>query len=220
MMDRFEMMTTNSEQVVNRAVDTEKALELWHRLESTHLAFLLPGVLVGDFSSVVFVLAGSMGDGWEDLSVGGRIASKLVGNELPGWPPLTFQNLAKEALGGFLVSMARDQDIEDIAILIHRSPKIMTFAANRDEHFVHVSDVTESTLSSPQSTSIGWSKLPAPGSNGFIGYGDATLSEQVFDIAKAQSEPMVQPHGMADDLRWEAMASIQGFHEPIVADRR
>ena len=38
-----------------------------------HLAFLLSGVLVGNFSSVVLVLAGSMGDGWKDLSVGRRI---------------------------------------------------------------------------------------------------------------------------------------------------
>ena len=30
MVDRFEMMTSNSEQVVNGAVDAEKALELWH----------------------------------------------------------------------------------------------------------------------------------------------------------------------------------------------
>ena len=29
MMDRFEMMTSNSEQVVNGAVDAEKSLELW-----------------------------------------------------------------------------------------------------------------------------------------------------------------------------------------------
>ena len=28
MMDRLEMMTSNSEQIVNRAVDAEKALEL------------------------------------------------------------------------------------------------------------------------------------------------------------------------------------------------
>jgi hypothetical protein len=32
-------------------------------------------VLVGNFSSVVFVLPGSMGDGWEDLVVHSRIAS-------------------------------------------------------------------------------------------------------------------------------------------------
>ena len=187
--------------------------------ESTHLPFLLSGALVGNLSSVVLVLAGAMGDGWEDLSVGRRIASKLVGNELPWWTPLVFRHRAKEALGGSLVSMACDKDIEDIAVLVHGSPKIMAFAADCDEHFVHVPDVAESALSSPQSAGIRWSKLSAPRSNGFAGYGDATLSEQVPGIAKAQREPMVQPDGMADDLGWKTVASIQGFHEPIVADR-
>ena len=65
------------------AVDAEKALELCRRLESTHLAFLLSGVLVRDFGPVVFILAGSMGDRWENLSMRRRIASELVGNELP-----------------------------------------------------------------------------------------------------------------------------------------
>ena len=37
----------------------------------------------------------------------------------------------------------------------------------------------------------------------------ATLSEKVFDIAEAQSEPMVRPNGMADDFGWETVASIQ-----------
>ena len=85
-------------------------------------------MLVRDFSSVVLVLPGSMGDGWENLSVRSRIASQLVGNKLQRWPALVFQDLAKEALGSSLVSVGCDQDIEDIAILVHRSPKIMTFA--------------------------------------------------------------------------------------------
>ena len=109
-----------------------------------------------------------MGHGWENLSVGGRIAAKLVGHELPGRPPLVFQHLAKEAFSGSLVSAVCDQDIEDISILVNGSPKIMAFAADCDEHFVHV----------------------------------------------------VQPDGMADDLGWKAMTSIQGFHRSIVADRR
>ncbi len=29
-MDRFELMTSYSEQILNRAVDVEKSLELWH----------------------------------------------------------------------------------------------------------------------------------------------------------------------------------------------
>ncbi len=71
--------------------------------------------------------------------------------------------------------MACDNDIEDIEVLVHRSPKIMTFAADCDKHLVHVPDVAESTLSPPQNAGIRWSKLAAPGSNGFVGYGDATL---------------------------------------------
>ena len=80
-------------------------------------------------------------------------------------------------------------------------------------------DVAESTLSSPQSTSIGWSKLAAPGSNGFVGYSNATLSEQVLDTAKAQTESMVQPDGMADALGWKTVTSTQAFHRSIVAHR-
>ena len=150
-----------------------------------------------------------MCDGWEDLSVRSRIASQLVGDELQRWPLLVLQDLAKEAFGSFPVSVACDQDIEDVAILVHRSPKIMTFAADRDEHLVHVPDVSEATLSPPQSAGVLRPELPAPRSNGFVGYGDATLREKVLDIPKAETEPVVQPNGMADGLGWKAVASIQ-----------
>jgi len=106
-VDRFQVMTCNSKEIVNRAVDPEKSLKVSHRLESTHLAFLFPGGLVGEFNSVVLVLPGSMGDGWENLSVRSRIASELVRNELQRWPLLALQDLAKEAFGSSLVSVAR-----------------------------------------------------------------------------------------------------------------
>ncbi len=178
-------------------------------MEVTHLAFLLPGVLVGDFGPVIFILPGSMVDGGEDLSVRGRISSQVVGDELERWSALVFQNLAKEAFGSFPVSVECDQDIENVAILVHRSPKIMALAADRDEQLVHMPDVAESTLSSPQRAGVFGSKFPAPRSNGFVGYGDATLREKVLDISKAESEAMVQPDSMADDLGWKAVASIQ-----------
>ena len=147
-----------------------------------------------------------------------RIASTLVSNELVRWPLLVFQHLAKEASSGSPVSVACEEDIEDIAILVNGSPKIMTFTADGDEQLVHVPDVTEPTLSPPQSAGVLGSELTASGSNGFVGYGDATLGEKVLHIAKAQSEPTVQPDGMADDLGWKAVASIQGFYRSIVAD--
>ena len=150
-----------------------------------------------------------MPDGWEDFSVRSRIAWQLVGHELQRWSLLVLQDLAKEAFGGFLVSVACDQDIEDVTILVHRSPKIMAFATDGDEQLVHVPDVTKTTLSPPQNPSVFRSNLPVPGSHRFVGHRDATLGEKVLDIAKAQREPMVQSNGMADDFEWKAVASIQ-----------
>ena len=138
-----------------------------------------------------------------------RIASELVGDELPRRLARLFQNFAEEVPSGSAVSVACDQNIQHVAVLVHRYPKIMTFAADGDEHFVHVPDVAESTLSSPQSTSIGWSKLPAPGANGLVGYGYATLREKIFDIAKAQREPMVQPDGVGINLWGKPMIRIR-----------
>jgi hypothetical protein len=128
--------------------------------------------------------------------------------------------LPKEALGGFLVSVACDHDIEDVTILVHRSPKIMTFAVDRDERLVHVPDVTEPALLPPQGPRMRGSKLPAPGSNRFVRHRNTTLGEKILDIAKAQRQPMVQPNRVADDFGRKAVVSIQRFHEPVVAAGR
>ena len=53
-------------------------------------------------------------------------------------------------------------------MLVHRYPKTMAFTSDGDEQLVQVSDVTETTLSPPQSPGIGCSKLPAPESNRFV----------------------------------------------------
>ena len=68
MMVRLEAVACDSEYVVNGAEDREKALELRQWLESTHLTFSLPGVLVGDLRPIVLVGTGSMGNGREDLA--------------------------------------------------------------------------------------------------------------------------------------------------------
>lgn len=70
------------------------------------------------------------------------------------WPSLLLQDLVKEAFGRSRVSVACDQVIGDIALLVHGPPKIMTFAADRDEQLVHVPDVAETTLSPPQNPRI------------------------------------------------------------------
>jgi hypothetical protein len=100
MMNGLEMMTTDSEQVLNRTVNREKTLSLPHRFEPSHLPLLFTSVLMGDFCPIVFVLAGSMDHRREDVPMCSRITPKLVGDQLPGCLSLMFQGPTKEALSG------------------------------------------------------------------------------------------------------------------------
>ncbi len=111
-MSGFEMIPTNSEQVLNLPVDGRQALRVSNRLESANLTFLLTSVLVRDLSSVVFVLTG---------------------------------------------------------------PMLNRFSA---------------------------------------------LSKKILDIAEAERAPMIEPHGVTNDLRWKTVALISKSHERILAHRQ
>ena len=61
-----------------------------------------------------------------------------------------FQHLTKEAFGGSTISTARDEDVDHISILIDCSPQVIALASDRDEKFVNVPDVAQSSLLPPQ----------------------------------------------------------------------
>ncbi len=75
--------------------------------------------------------------------------------------------------------------------------------------------ITETTLSLLQFPRIGWPKLLAPLTNGFIGDGDAAFGQQFFDFTETEAEPMVQPDGMANNFRGKTVTLVAGclkFH--------
>ena len=39
---------------------------------------------------------------------------------------------------------------------------------------------------------------------------DPPLRQEILDVSKAQTEPVVEPNGMADDLRWKPVATVAG----------
>ncbi len=120
-----------------------------------------------------------------------RITPKLVGDQLPGCLSLMFQGSTKEASCGSTISTLGDQNIDHVSILIDGSPKIAALTLDSDEEFIYMPDVAESSLFSPQSSGIGRSEFPRPGSDGFVGNKDSSLCKQIFYISKAQDEPMV-----------------------------
>jgi hypothetical protein len=62
---------------------------------------------------------------WQDRSTGSPIALQLVGDD-PEWlPALTALQPAKEPFGCPLITVRLQQNIDDITILIHGTPKIL-----------------------------------------------------------------------------------------------
>jgi hypothetical protein len=54
-------------------------------------------------------------------------------------------------------------------------------------------------------------KLDAPESDRFTADCDAIFSEQIFDVSVAQIKTMVEPDGVADDIRRESVV-LAGIH--------
>src|SRR5262252_10470833 len=101
-------------------------------------------------------------DARQDLAPGRGIALQLVGDDYPRNVSQALQQLAKEPLGGGRAAPALDQNVEDISVLVDRTPKIVLLAADADEHLVHVPLVAGLWPSLPQHIGEDPAKAQAP----------------------------------------------------------
>lgn len=75
-------------------------------------------------------------DAAQHLPLGGPIARQFVGDEHPWHVLAALQYFAEELLGGGLIAAALHQNIQAIAVLIHRAPEIVRLAIDFEEHLV------------------------------------------------------------------------------------
>jgi hypothetical protein len=59
---------------------------------------------------------------------------------------------------------------------------------------------------SPQVVGNRPTKFQEPTPDSFVGNIETAFREQIFNVSIAQSESSVKPHGMANHLRWKAVA--------------
>ena len=148
----------------------------------------------------------------------GWIALEFIGKESPRNLTLTLQHFAKEPFSSSLVPSFRHQNVENIAVLIDYAPETELLSLNLHENLVHIPGIAQSTLLLSEPSSELRPELQTPEADGFVRNNDATLGQQIFDIPKAEREPMVQPHGVTDNFRRKAVPLVTGFHARIVAD--
>jgi hypothetical protein len=163
-----------------------------------------------NFGPIVGILLGIVGNAWQDRSTGSSIALQLVGDD-PKWSlALTAQQSAKKPLGCTLIAARLQQNVDDITILVHGPPKILLLAVDSDEKFVQIPGITEASLFLLKTSGIVGSEFRAPLPDGFVRNNDSSFRQKIFNITEAQTEAMIDPYGVADDFRREAVSVVTG----------
>ena len=160
---------------------------------------------------------------WKQLALGDAVASQLIGHNHARHILKAFQQPSKETFGCFGIPPRLNEDVEHDAVLIHGTPKIVLHALNPDEHLIKVPLVTGPRTTAAQTVGKGLAEFLAPAPDGLIRDDDAPLSQQEFNISKAQAEHVIQPDSMADDLGGKAMAVVwvgRGLHAASLAGRQ
>jgi hypothetical protein len=209
-------MPAHSEQVPDCIVEWEKLLCLLCRFEFTHLSFPLARRLMWDFGSIIGVPIHNVSHIAEHPSHSRRVASQFVSNDLQWFGTLATQESSKESLCRTLITMRLNQNIEDVAILIHGTPEILLLAIDSNKDLIQIPVVAEPSLSSLQFPGIVRTELLTPLSNRLIRDDDSTFGEKILDISETHAEAMVGPDRIADNLARETIAGVTrriAFHE-------
>ena len=99
-------------------------------------------------------------------------------------------------------------DVDEVVILVDGPPEILTAALNIHEQLVQTPGVAQSSAPMPEPPSVGGTKGLTPVPNRFVRHRDTPLGQQVLGIAKTETEAMVEPDRVTDDLGWEAVAVV------------
>ena len=159
----------------------------------------------------------------ENLPLRGAIAFEFIGDDHP-WDVLApFEELAKELLRGLLITPALHQDIQHIAVLIHRPPQIVTLTMNGQKDFIQVPFVTRPRAAAPELIRILLAKLATPLTDGFVGDNDATDEQELFHVPVTEGEAEIEPGRVADDLTRKPVVFVEirrggGRHDSSTRD--
>ncbi len=76
------------------------------------------------------------------------------------------------------------------------------------ENLVDEEGVTITTVLSLQPSSILCTKFDAPEPDSLAADGNASLGQKIFNIPVAEIESMVEPNGIANDVRWKSVTFV------------
>ena len=218
-MDGPQEVAADTKEILNRSVHREKPLHVGSGFEPAHLALPLPGRLVGDFCPIVRVLVRAVDHGWHHGAASRWVTAQLVGDQSSRDTTLPFQQLPEESDGRPPIAPRLDEDVDDVAVLVHGPPQILLPPVELGEELVQMPRVAHAAPAASQPASVVEPERPTSLPNRLIRHGDPAFGEEIFDISETQAEPVVEPDGVTDDFTGESVSTIAGrlvLHRPTL----
>ena len=108
-------------------------------------------------------------DASHDLFLGSGITRKLISNDHARHILEPFEQFPKEFFSSVLAAATLHQNIENVAILINRSPEIMSLSIDLEIHFIQVPLVSCLTTTAFEFIGVRLPEFEAPLPNRFLG---------------------------------------------------
>jgi len=117
-----DQVSSQIEKIGYCSMSGHKPLGLLHRLESPHPSLPDPSHLMRLLSPIILILLGTVNRFRHHYPMGYRIASQLIGDNLPRLATMRSKQSSEEKLRCGPVPLGLKIDIHHIAILIHSPP--------------------------------------------------------------------------------------------------
>src|SRR5262249_20538682 len=205
---RHLLSASGAEVLGDGAIGRQKTLGMARGLEPLHPTLTLPRRPMGVFTPVIEVTTLTVFHPGQDLPLRRAIALQLIRDDDAWYVLQALEQLTKKLLGRLFVAPTLHQDVEDVIVLIHGPPQIMACAINRQKHLVQMPFVAWLGASTLEPIGVVLPKLPTPPADRFVGHRDAAFEQDLFHVAVAQGEAVVEPDPVADDFARKAVVLV------------
>jgi hypothetical protein len=161
-------MPTRSEMLGNRPIGGEAALRGPGRLAPLHAPLPLPGRLMGVLRPVVEIPMLAVFHARQDRPLGGPIAFEFIRANHARDVRQSLEELPEDLLGRLFIPPPRHQDVEHIAVLIHRTPEGVALTIDGQKHLSQMPRVAWPWAPATELIRVLLAELPTPLADGFV----------------------------------------------------
>jgi transposase len=153
---------------------------------------------------IVGVPVGAMPGRRQQVLQHSRVHRRLIGGDLSGRDLRRTDRLFEEAMGCLGVAPRGDEDVDDLPELVDGPVDVAPLAGDLHVRLVHLPAISDAMPAGPGGVGKQWREPQHPPVDGDVVDLDATLDEQLLDVAVGQAEAQVPPDRQHDYIRREA----------------